>query len=140
MIKMLSLDHRLWDLWKVQTGYSSFLNKNHVPLTWLICYPLLGCPSGPTQKLEAASSVQQKIQNGREIRFPVPPSPSPALLLNLWFLRKKRKSPTFPGKYRGSLQIKIMLGEQNNTVWAPNSKLLLSLMIRARKLSELNPI
>ena len=33
-----------------------------------------------------------------------------------------------------------MLGEQNNIVLTPNSKLLLILMIRARKLSELNLI
>ena len=31
---------------KVQTCYSPFLNKTHVPLTELICYSLLHCPSG----------------------------------------------------------------------------------------------
>ena len=66
--------------------------------------------------------------------------PFPALLTNFWFLRKNSSCLRFQENVRGLFHIKIMLGEQNNIVWTPNSKLLLSLMIRARALSELNPI
>ena len=58
-----------------------------------------------------------KRQNAEGSSFP---PPSPALLPNFWFLRGRG----------GSFQIKIMVGEQ----WIKNSKLLLRLMIRARKL------
>ena len=81
----------------------------------------------PNQKMEAALSMQQN--NKMADRSDLIPSPSP-LPCVVWFLRKRG----------GSFQIQFILGEQNNIVWAQNSKLLLSLMIRARKLSELNPI
>ena len=60
-----------------------------------------------------------KRQNGGRIRFSAP-LPPPPLLPNLGFLRGRG----------GSFQIKIMVGEQ----WIKNSKLILRLMIRARKL------
>ena len=61
-----------------------------------------------------------KRQNGGRIRFSAPLPPPPPLLPNFGFLRGRG----------GSFQIKIMVGEQ----WIKNSKLLLRLMIRARKL------
>ena len=132
-LKMRSLDYTLWD-WK--TGYLPFMNKTHVPLTWLIRQSLLGCPLGqcPIKKWRPPH-LCSKRQNGWQIRFPVPPppSPSPALSPNFWFLRKRGSCLRFQENIRGSFHIKIMLEEQNNVVWTPNSKLLLSLLIRVRK-------
>ena len=87
-------------------------------MLWLI----IGLPfrATPSQKIEAASSVQQKDKMAGGSGFPPPSPPPPPLLPNFGFLRGRG----------GSFQIKIMVGEQ----WIKNSKLLLRLMIRARKL------
>ena len=110
---------------KVRTGYSPFLNKTQLLLLyvyhwhdWFVIHYWAALQGNAQSKNGGRLVCAAKRQNGGQIR----------LLPNFWFLRKRG----------GAFQIKVMLGEQNNIVWTPNSKLLLSLMIRARKLTELN--
>ena len=140
-LKTRSLDYRLEIFRKSSYRLLSFLKLNcscctcsidMIDLLFIIGLPFRAM--SPNQKMEAALSVQQQNNKMADrsdlIPSPIPPPPSPALLPNFWFLRKRG----------GSFQIQFMLGEQNNIVWTSNSKLLLNLMVRARKLSELNPI
>ena len=86
----------------------------------------------PNQKMEAALSVQQNNKMAdRSGLIPSPLPPLPCVVTKLLIFEEKGWviSDTI-----------FMLGEQNNIVWTPNRKLLLNLTIRARKLSELNPI
>ena len=126
MIKMRSLDNRLWDLWK-KSRWATHLSwikiifhSDMIDLLAIIGLAFRQCPL----KNWRPPLLCNKKTKWQTDQVPRAPSPSPALLPNLWFFRKKRKSPTFPGKYRGSFQIKILLGEQNNTVWTPNSKII----------------
>ena len=128
-LKTQSLDYRLWDFW-VKFRQATRLSGTKLNCCcwtcsidmhdWFVIHYWAALQGNAQSKNGGRLVCAAKRQNGGQIR----------LLPNFWFLRKRG----------GSFQIKIMLGGQNNIVWTPKRKLLLSLMIRARKLSEFNPI
>ena len=103
---------------------------------------IIGLPFRATsiQKLEATLSEQQKDKMADGSGFPSPLPPSQHCYQTSDFWGKGVVAYISRKILGGSFHIKIMLEEKNNIVWTPNSKLLLNLMIRAKKLSELNPI
>ena len=77
---------------------------------------IIGLPFRAHSKTGGRLVCAAKNTKWQRDQVPRTPLSLPSVVTKSLIFEEKRKSPTFPGKYRGSLQIKIMLGEQNNTV------------------------
>ena len=141
-LKMQSLDYRLWDLWKKSrwATHLSWIKLMFHGHDWFVIHYWAALQGNVHSETGGHLVWAAKRQNGGQIRFPVPLPPSQHCYQTSDFWGKGVVAYISRKILGGSFHIKIMLEEKNNIVWTPNSKLLLNLMIRAKKLSELNPI